>query len=121
MVGSSLASAAVYFETQLREAGGWQVVRVIGEVDLATLPQFRQAVLAGESAASAMGRGLAIDLTHCEFIDSPGLGVTLGGYRRTLSAGHRFVVICPGVRIRTIFERCRLDEILDLYAALPDP
>lgn len=110
----------MYFEAQVHETAGWQVVGVIGEIDLATLPQFRQAVVAAANAATTMGRGLAIDLSHCEFIDSPGLGVTLGGLRRVQAAGNRFVVVCRGDRIRAIFERCRLDEILDLYTELPD-
>ncbi len=110
----------MYFEARVEEIDGWQVVTVVGEIDLASLPRYRSAVVSAAGAAARAGLPLAVDLTHCEFLDSLGLGATLGGFRSARAAGNRFAVICPGERVRAIFERCRLDEILDLYSSLPD-
>lgn len=84
---------------------------MVGEVDLATAPRYRSEIV----AASAATEALAVDLSDCDLIDSVGLGVTLGAARRLWQAGGRFAVVAsPSVR-RT-FERCRLDEILDIVA-----
>lgn len=82
-------------------------MHVIGEVDLATAPQFRRELI----AAAADSTALALDLTDCDLIDSIGLGVTLGGARRVAEAGGEFVVVAGAAVLRT-FERCRLDDIL---------
>ena len=108
----------VYFEARAGEADGWMVVTVVGEVDLATLPEFRSAVTTAASSSLGDSFGLALDLTHCGFIDSLGLGVALGGLRRMLAVGGRFVVICPDERVRSTFVRCRLDEIIEIHSSL---
>ena len=62
------------------------MVHVLGEIDLATAPQYRSELIAAASASTA----LAIDLTDCDLIDSVGLGVTVGGARRMWGAGGQF-------------------------------
>jgi anti-anti-sigma factor len=108
----------VYFHVRRGELGQWTVVHVVGEIDLATAPQFRRELISAAAAASA----LAVDLTECDLIDSVGLGLTLGAARRVGEAGGRFAVIA-GDNIRRTFARCRLDEILDIVddAASLDP
>ena len=88
------------------------MVHVLGEIDLATAPQYRSELIAAASASTA----LAIDLTDCDLIDSVGLGVTVGGARRMWGAGGPFAVVTHDRSRRTV-ERCRLDEILDLVDA----
>lgn len=84
-------------------------MHVIGEVDLATAPTYRRELISASAAATR----LVVDLTGCDLIDSVGLGVTLGGARRVRADGGSFAVLVND-RIRRTFERCRLDEILDL-------
>ena len=93
----------------------WSVVAVVGEIDLATAPRFRSELVAAADRAVVDGVGLAVDLGSCDFIDSIGLGVVLGGFRRMRSAGRPFAVVVSESRVRDLFVRCRLDEILDLY------
>lgn len=87
-------------------------MHVLGEIDLATAPRYRSELI----AAAATTTALAIDLTDCDLIDSVGLGVTIGGARRMRGAGGEFAIV-TNERIRRTFERCRLDEILDLVDA----
>jgi anti-sigma B factor antagonist len=103
----------VYFHVRRGELGLWTTVHVVGEVDLATAPRYRSELIAASSGAT----GLAVDLTDCDLIDSVGLGVTLGAARRVRSSGGAFAVVA-GDRVRGIFERCRLDEILDIVPSL---
>lgn len=96
------------------EAGPWSVVRVIGEIDLATAPQYRTALYAAAAAAA-----VAVDLRECDLIDSVGLGITLGGARRVRSTGGVLVVVAGGAVAR-MFERTRVDEIIQVVGSLGD-
>lgn len=106
----------MYFHVRRVVTGPLVVVRVLGEIDLATAPRFRSELLAagvelGRVDDSAL-RTLVVDLTDCDLIDSVGLGVTLGAARRTAEIGARFVIVA-NERSRRTFERCRLDELLE--------
>jgi anti-sigma B factor antagonist len=103
----------VYFHVRRAHHGAWTVVHVVGEVDLATAPEFRAELVAATKESGA----LAIDLTDCDLVDSVGLGVTLGAARRVRSSGGRFAVVASGV-VRRAFERTRLDEILDVVESM---
>lgn len=102
------------FDVRVVRDDRWEVLAVIGEVDLATAPAFRGAMVEAAAAAGREGRGLAVDLTGCDLIDSVGLGIVLGGLRRARAGGLPFGVVVADPRLRGLFERCRLDEILDL-------
>ena len=90
-------------------------MHVVGEVDLATAPRYRSELIAAATGAT----GLVVDLTGCDLIDSVGLGVTLGAARRMRSTGGAFVIVAND-RLRGTFERCRLDEILDIVPDLDE-
>lgn len=85
------------------------MVHVTGEIDLSTAPDYRRELLAAARGAN----DLVVDLADCDLVDSVGLGVTLGAARRVRERGGSFAVIV-NPRIRRTFERCRLDEILQL-------
>jgi len=104
----------VIFDVRVVRDDRWEVLAVVGEVDLATAPAFRGAMVEAAAAARRERRGLAVDLTGCDLIDSIGLGIVLGGLRRARSGGLPFGVVVADPRLRALFERCRLDEILDL-------
>lgn len=109
------------FHVRRDEVGPWSVVRVVGEIDLATAPRYRSEL--NSAATRPDVRGIAVDLTSCDLIDSIGLGVTLGGARRARGVGAAFAVVASGP-VRRTFERSRLDEIIDLVEAvdaLTDP
>jgi anti-sigma B factor antagonist len=53
---------------------GVQVVRVVGEVDIAHEEELRREL---QRAASQGTKGIVVDLTECEFIDSSGIRALL--------------------------------------------
>lgn len=99
----------MYFDARRTDREGWSVVAVVGEVDLATVPRYRSELV----AAAGGSLDVAVDLTGCDLIDSVGLGVTVGAARRVRERDGSFAVVV-GPRTRRAFERCRLDEILQL-------
>jgi anti-sigma B factor antagonist len=103
----------VLFATVTSRRGGWSVLAVTGDCDLASAPELRRQLLhvAGE------GDRVAIDLSSVSFIDSVGLGLLIGAARRTVEV----VVVAPvGSAARRALESSRVEQILDVRDAL-DP
>jgi anti-sigma B factor antagonist len=92
--------------------GGWAVLVVTGELELATAPRLRQAVvsLVGEGHAH-----IVLDLSGVDFVDSLGLGVIVSALKRARSHGGELVVAGTVPRVRELFELTRLDEIIELH------
>jgi anti-sigma B factor antagonist len=66
------------------------VIRIDGEIDVATAPSLERAL----DAAGAKDSDVTIDLTHTTFLDSCGLKVLLGAAERAHRGGHRLDVLC---------------------------
>jgi RND superfamily putative drug exporter len=70
-------------------ADGRTVVRVAGELDLATAQQLRDALSAVEDDEQT----LVLDLRELEFLDSIGIGELLAAHRRAHAAGRHLVLL----------------------------
>ena len=68
-------------------------------------------------------RGLILDISELDFVDSFGLGAVVGALKRVRQRGGELALVCPSSRIRRVFEICDLDRILALHDstdALPE-
>ena len=74
------------------------VLHVQGELDLASAPVLREALISALSANPATH--LVMDLTGVSFMDSTGIGVLAGAHKRVTAGGGWFsvVVSTPAVR-----------------------
>jgi anti-anti-sigma factor len=104
----------VLFEARTDPLGDWAVVRVIGEIDLASLPSLRQEVDRTD------GDRLALDLTDVDYVDPVALGVVVAGSVRMARRGGRFAVICPPGGPRDLLAESGLDRILAVVAGADD-
>lgn len=84
---------------------------------MATCPQLRQEIVAQINAGHT---NLVIDLGGVEFIDSTGLGVLIGGLKRTRSHGGDLRVSQVGDRLEKMFELTGLGDVLAVVD-LTDP
>ncbi|HEU4979188.1 MAG TPA: STAS domain-containing protein [Solirubrobacteraceae bacterium] len=66
------------------------VIRIDGEIDVATAPALRRAL----AAAGVEGTDVTVDLTHTTFLDSCGLNVLLDAAGAAERSGHRLDVLC---------------------------
>ena len=57
----------------------------------------------------------AVDLADVNYLDSTGLGVLIGGLKRTRDKGGELVLICPNVRIMRIFDITGLSRIFEMF------
>lgn len=89
-------------------------VNVQGELDQATAEQLRRPL--GESIEAGI-RGLMIDLSDCEFIDSTGLALLVDARQRMTGqdADGAFSLCCPNSQVRRLLEITALDQAMGLY------
>lgn len=95
-------------------SGGRMVVRVGGEIDLATVPALRDALAAAQARHRAEGLNgpVAVDVSDVRFIDASGLGVLVAAARRGREGGGDLVLRDPSPRMY------RLLELTGLFDAL---
>jgi anti-sigma B factor antagonist len=87
-------------------------VSVIGEVDLSTAPELKEAL---STVISDGARGVLVDLSDATFIDSTTLGVLMGAVKRLRPAGGELAIACSDPNIRKIFEITLLDRVFNIF------
>src|SRR5919107_2506486 len=88
-----------------------RVISVSGEIHVTTAPEFSQRL---NDAIAAGTRGVVIDMTGVEFIDSTGLSVLLNGLRRVTRAEGRLALVVSNPTVLRLFEITRLDSTFDI-------
>ncbi len=98
-----------------RESGGdgIEIVALVGEHDLGTLPLVRDAF----EAAAGDDKALIIDLSPATFVDSSILGAVLDARRHAGEAELGFAVACDGAAepVRRVLEVTGLAEELPVH------
>ncbi|KYH31635.1 STAS domain-containing protein [Neomoorella mulderi] len=104
----------VFFSMEGKEL--W--VRVKGEVDLESADALRRELEA--SLDHAHPEVLMLDLEGVTFMDSSGLGVILGRYRRLKKQGGRVVICRPQPQVRRLLEISGLSKIMTIHPHGPE-
>lgn len=105
-------------EISTRREEGWDVVKVAGEVDLATAPRLREALsgLIGEA-----GSRVVADLRRVSFIDSSGVETLLEAHKELGRAGGRLAVVCArGGPVAKVLGITGLDKVLSLHGSVEE-
>ena len=91
-----------------------RVIVLRGELDIATVPQFRDVlnrVIDDESVSR-----ICVDLIEVTFIDSNGLMTLLNALRRMVRRGARLVLACNNPTVLRLFEATRTDATFEIAA-----
>jgi anti-sigma B factor antagonist len=105
------------FEIEDVRSGEVPVVRVAGEIDVATAPSLREHLAAHESAGVPV---VVVDLTDVTFVDSTALGVLVGAYRRLGDAGSALRLVVTEARILKVLEITDLMSVFPIYATVDE-
>ncbi|MEI8239689.1 MAG: STAS domain-containing protein [Actinomycetota bacterium] len=97
---------------------GQPVLHVSGEIDLATLPVFRDHLL--RAVVEQPGATLVVDLDGVTALDDSGLGILLGAAARARETGGEVVVVCSHARLRERFALTRLDRAITVRSGLAE-
>lgn len=89
------------------ETKSWDV-RVAGEIDILTAPQFR---LELDRIFNETNGDICIYLDALDYIDSTGLGVIIGAYGRMKEKGFKIVLKQPNNSIEKLLHITSLDKI----------
>ncbi len=103
------------------ETSEWAVVRVDGEIDLATGPELRARLI---SLVEQGVRHVVLDLSTVPFLDSSALGVFVTGLKRLRMAGGTMRLAASQPAARAVLKITSLDRVFFRYpsveAALAD-
>ena len=89
------------------------VVIVTGEIDVATCSSLRDGLL--RALTSESSSGLVVNLAGTTFIDSTGVGVVVGIWRRARSGHKPLALAAPSRQARAILKSTGLTDVLPIY------
>jgi anti-sigma B factor antagonist len=92
---------------------GVVVVRVEGELDMATSDRFEEAL-----GAPAPGGRLVIDLTECTFLDSSAVRLLVGAARAADESAGRVSLVARDPGILRVLEIAAVDTMLPVHDSL---
>ena len=95
--------------------GGWHILGVTGELDLASAP------VLDERLAGLGGGPVALDVRDVTFIDSSGLSIVIAAVHRARDHGGRLVVVAADDGpVQRIMVLTGLDQIIDVVRSTDD-
>jgi stage II sporulation protein AA (anti-sigma F factor antagonist) len=86
----------------LRRKNRTLIIYIKGELDLVTANDFREAV--DRTMEEMMAKNLLIDLSNVSFIDSSGLGVILGRFRKISAKNGQLILVGLNPNVKRILE-----------------
>jgi anti-anti-sigma factor len=98
------------FTATVERIGPAAVLRLTGELDLATAPQVTDAIHAFEQPCNC----IVLDLSELAFIDSTGLHLAVDEYKRAAADGFEFVVTGAHGPVLRAFELAGLSDALPM-------
>ena len=107
-------SVPEYLSVGISQGEGGTLVRVKGEVDMASAPQLEAAI---ERARETRPEQLVLDLAAVEFIDVSGLRVLIRAYHRAEEQGERLVIARASRPVRRLLA---LSGVADLIPIAED-
>jgi anti-sigma B factor antagonist len=101
---------------RLTAIGSTPVLQVSGEVDLATLPTFRDHLT--RAIGLHPGEALFVDLDGVTALDDTGLGMLLGAAGRARELEGDLLLVCTNERLLQRFATTGLDRALGVRSTL---
>ena len=114
----STAEAPDRLLLEYRLVSGVAVVSVSGEVDFATCGLLRGALL--RVVTDENYRGLVVNLAGVTFIDSTGIGVLVGVWRRVMATDTGLAVAMPSPQVQKVLDATGLTKVLSVYSLEAD-
>ncbi|GAB3435269.1 STAS domain-containing protein [Flindersiella endophytica] len=108
-------SAQLDIQTEI--SGGSLVIRPIGEIDMATAPQLRRALL---RLLASSRRPVVIDMAGVEFIDSSGIGALIAGYQCARQLHRPYGIAAPRPQARKVLSVTALDRVIPVHLTLAE-
>jgi anti-sigma B factor antagonist len=105
------------YGAEVEDYGRYVLINVHGELDVASEPRFREALLASIGFGD---RALVVDLHDVRFCAAAGLNSIVTTQKMTRGLGPGVAVAGAIPRVRKAFEITRLDRVIPLYDTVPE-
>lgn len=105
-------------EVSYEKKGNILIVKIIGEID-----HHSSNILRAQTDAqldNINGKHLLFCFQQVTFMDSAGIGVILGRYKRVQSLGGRIAIACAGERVLEILRISALTKIIPSFSSKED-
>ena len=100
-------------EISARKLGEFTIFDISGDIDLATSPELRQALL---HEISALRRPrVIVNLRAVRYMDSSGLASLIEALKASKDAGTRFVLFGMNTTVREVFHLSKLTTFFEIY------
>lgn len=97
------------------QVGDAAVLHIDGELDERTAASLRDRL---DDLIDRRGvRYLVLDIRQLTFIDSSGLGVLLGRFRRLQQRGGRMALVRPASHVKAVLELSGIPRLMPIYAS----
>jgi anti-anti-sigma factor len=107
-------AASDHLQVDIESGPERMVVRLLGELDLASSPLLERELERAHVDAAAM---LVFDLDALEFLDSTGLQVLLSTHRQATERGQRFAITRGSPQVQRLLDITRVAERLTIVEA----
>jgi len=107
----------IRLETSTREANGYKVLDVVGEIDVFTAPRFKEAL---NTIIAAGQKDLIINMARVSYMDSSGFGTLLSATKRLRPEGGSVNLVACNSAIDRMLRITRLNTIFGTYATLEE-
>jgi anti-sigma B factor antagonist len=94
------------------------MLRVGGEVDLATSPQLHAKLT--DLVEVGQAGSVIVDLTPVAFMDSTGLSVLLAAHKRAQADGHSIRLACPAGPVLRVLRLTGMEKVFSVYGSLAE-
>jgi anti-sigma B factor antagonist len=98
-----------------RVNGGFRVLDIAGEVDAFTRDLLRECLMTAAVSDDGRGDSIVLNLAGVSFLDSAGLGVLVGAWRRMQAGEGILALAAPSRQVRRIFTITGLSRTFRIY------
>jgi anti-sigma B factor antagonist len=103
------------FEVLVESRSATTLVRVTGDLDLATVPKLERAL-----ASRPRDTSLVIDLGNCTFVDSSCVRSLVGAAREAREAGTKAAIVATEPGVLRVLEITGVDTLASVHRSLDD-
>jgi anti-sigma B factor antagonist len=108
------AKSWLHVEEADPDAGGVELLRVSGELDLGTINSLQSAL----DGRIESGARILLDLEGLRFCDSTGLGAIIRLHRRLADVGGVLALCAPGHRVIDVLSISGVDQVINVYPSV---
>ena len=107
----------IRMETNTHRADGYEILNVIGEIDVYTAPQFKEAV---NTIISTGQKDLIINMAQVTYMDSSGFGTLLSTTKRLRPEGGTVNLVACNSAIERMLKLTRLNTVFGTFSSIEE-